>query len=271
MRCCQTPGLRLVVIGKKGYAKDSVVRILRNKSEVTESPSEDLKTGLKETSSAEFQVQLGEHHLTVVDSPGFCDPNMKEDEEIRKIKKCVIESSHHVFLLVLKTNGFIPEDKKMLETVKSMFGPRVTRSMILVFTADRPGTFTENFLSKNEEIRKLDEECKKRHVTFYTEEEEPSEIQELQEKLLDVMKTNSEGYTYHRMRMVEDRVGMVRRVTLIMTAAFLVGAGVGAALGFLLPGAVGYSMGALIGCVVGGIVGLMVGVSRQFLRERFCI
>ncbi|KAL1279088.1 hypothetical protein QQF64_025761 [Cirrhinus molitorella] len=103
---------------------------------------------------------------------GFYDPELSEDEIQRKTENVFqdCESSHCVFLLVIKADSFTEEDRKTVEKIEKLLGEkRVNKTWILFTRGDKlddENLTIQEFLDRNQVLKRLVEKYDQRYHVF---------------------------------------------------------------------------------------------------------
>ncbi|XP_062573834.1 reticulocyte-binding protein homolog 2a-like [Saccostrea cucullata] len=111
--------------------------------------------------------------LMVVDSPGFCDLTMSEEDIDRELQRCVEYTAPglHAFILVTEIGRFTNDDQFVLQKCKEKFGDHLEEHLIILFTQcddiEREGSSIDRFLAKGDEkLLNILKKAKYRYITL---------------------------------------------------------------------------------------------------------
>ncbi|XP_024116734.2 GTPase IMAP family member 7 [Oryzias melastigma] len=211
---------RIVLLGKTGTGKSSLAKTIIGEDMFKASGSSNSVT-------SECQSETREVHgrkITLVDTPGFFDNKMCEDDLKSEITKCVTLSSPgvHAFLIVLKVERFTEKEKEVISKIKKLFSKEALRYAVIIFThGDQlEDQKIEDFVKENHDLRSLVEECGGRcHVMdnrYWDKERNNEEVKKLLNTIDKmVQQNNGEMYTNE---MLEQVHGWLQKVQNIIRA-----------------------------------------------------
>uniref|UniRef100_F7AZT9 GTPase IMAP family member 8 n=1 Tax=Monodelphis domestica TaxID=13616 RepID=F7AZT9_MONDO len=145
-------------------------------------------------------------NVVVVDTPSFNfsleseDILLKPEEDV--FRNLCLSPGAKVFILVVQLGRFTEEDEKSVRELEAIFGPTVTKYMIVLFTRiEDLGTETlDNYIknAKNKSLQRLIKQCEKRFCGFNNKESglvREKQVNELLE-MVDKLVQRSEGQDY---------------------------------------------------------------------------
>ncbi|XP_073674216.1 GTPase IMAP family member 8-like [Garra rufa] len=111
--------------------------------------------------------------VTVYDTPGFCDPELREEEIQQKLKKIIqqCESGPCAFLLVIKADKEADEEEiKAVEKIEKLLGKKCLDKTWILFTRgdklQKENMTINEFINKTEALKKLVQKYDQRYHVF---------------------------------------------------------------------------------------------------------
>ncbi|KAM9401107.1 uncharacterized protein ACWYII_030798 isoform 3-T3 [Salvelinus alpinus] len=152
--------IRIVLLGKTGGGKSSAGNTIFGQDDVFLSDSSSISA----TQICEAHTEnIKGRNITLIDTPGFFDTDIPEEELKPKIVKCITECAPgpHAFLIVLKVERYTVHENEAVAKIETYFSPEAFKYATVLFThGDQLNGLTiEKFVQQNAELNKLVEKC----------------------------------------------------------------------------------------------------------------
>nr|XP_055050821.1 GTPase IMAP family member 9-like [Misgurnus anguillicaudatus] len=187
--------IRIVLVGKTGCGKSATGNTILGK----EVFHKDVSSKSVTRHCQKATENIDDKEITVVDTPGWCDTDLSEEELTEETVKCIDLSypGPHAFLFVLRIGRFTKEEKETVQKLQEIFGEDANKYTTILFTSGddlEDKSIDEYIREATADLKALVDQCEGRYHVFNNRDKSRHQVSMLLEKIQDMVRDNNGQY-----------------------------------------------------------------------------